>query len=100
MKEKMTLQALKDLFPKERGGKYIPLIATKPGFAHIHNPTYMPPKTKMTPKVWEEQQKQFKKLQAEKHPKKLDYECPICKSPSRKLDYCEADNVWPVLKVV
>jgi len=35
-------------------GKYKPSKATKPGFAHVHNPHYLPPKSNTTPKVWEE----------------------------------------------
>jgi hypothetical protein len=98
-REKMSLVDLKKLFPSETGGKYHPLKATKPNYAHVHNPAYKPPKSKITPKVWEEQQKMLKKqLVLERKSKPLLYECPVCKTPMIKLGWCEEDRRWSVLK--
>ena len=96
MKTKMTLQEFTGLFPGPIPYGYKPLKATKKGFAHVHNPHWMPPKSKVTPKNWESQQRELKTRNAK--PTKKGYICPTCEKPCGKLDYCETDKKWPVLK--
>jgi hypothetical protein len=101
---KMTLQDLKDMFLRKnvslqrtRPTKH---VGSKAGFYHTVNPTYSPPKSKITPKAWEEQQKAYKKSLAAKIKKNLNYECPDCKikQPMGKLGYCEEHKKWAILK--
>jgi hypothetical protein len=101
---KMTLRDLKDMFLRKnislqriRPTKH---IGSKTGFLHAVAHTYKPPKSDMTPKKWEEQQRMFKKSIALKVKKKLNYECPDCeiKQSLGKLDWCEIHQKWSVLK--
>ena len=91
---KISLQELKNIYGEYHAGKYRPLVATKPGFAHIVNPQYKPPKG-ITPKQWEEQQKSFKMINdAKKKKKPFFYECPECLKPMHKLGYCDVHKKW------
>jgi hypothetical protein len=51
-RKKMSLQDLKDLYPSYDPYGHAPTKATQKGFAHKHNPTWMPPKSKLTPAQW------------------------------------------------
>lgn len=91
---KISLQELKSMYGGI-SGKYKPSKATKPGFAHVHNPHYLPPKSNTTPKVWEEQQKTIKmNIEAKKKHKPLLYQCSDCLVPMGKLGYCEVHKKW------
>jgi hypothetical protein len=93
---KISLQELKSMYGGV-SGKYRPQSATKPGFAHIVNPTYKPPKG-ITPKQYEEQQKTIKmNLDAKKKKKPFLYECPECLKPMYKLGYCNVHKKWASL---
>ena len=50
--KKMTLDDLKNLFPKYEPNKYKPEKATKRGYKHTHRPTWLPPKQKISPAEW------------------------------------------------
>lgn len=93
---KLTLKEFVGLFPNYESHKFVPLVATKRGYAHKHNPHYMPPKSKMTPKIWEEQERKRKKQFKLNTQKTLKYKCPVCEIPMRKLGYCEMDKKWSV----
>ena len=95
---KISLQELQKIFGEYHAGKYRPLVATKSGFAHVVNPTYKPPKSDMTPKKYEDQQKSFKIMnEAKKKKKPFLYQCPDCFKPMGKLGYCEAHKKWAQL---
>ena len=98
--DKISLQELKKIFGEYHAGKYRPLKATKPGFAHIVNPQYKPPKG-ISPQKWEDQQKALKmNLDAKKKKKPFLYECPDCLKPMGKLGYCDAHKRWARLIAV
>jgi hypothetical protein len=91
------LEELKKMFGNYQSGRYHPLVATKPGFTHVVNPVYKPPKG-TTPKQWEEQQKIIKmNLEAKKKKKPFLYECPDCLKPMHKLGYCNTHQKWATL---
>ena len=93
---KISLQELKSMFGGV-SGKYKPAKATKPGFTHVVNPTYRPPKG-LTPLQYEEQQKSFKMMGESKTKKKpFLYECPECLKPMYKLGYCNIHKKWASL---
>jgi hypothetical protein len=95
---KISLGELKKMFGDYQSGRYKPLVATKPGFAHVHNPHYLPPKSNTTPKVWEEQQKTIKmNIEAKKKHKPLLYQCSDCLVPMEKLGYCYTHKKWASL---
>jgi hypothetical protein len=91
---KISLQDLKKMYGDYQSGRYKPFKATKPGFAHVVNPTYKPPKG-ISPKQYEDQQKSFKMLaESKKQHKPFLYECPDCLKPMGKLGYCEVHRRW------
>jgi len=92
---KISLQELKSMYGGV-SGKYRPQSATKPGFAHVVNLPYKPPKG-ITPKQWEEQQKSFKMMTQAKNRKTLRYQCPECLVPMEKLGYCQTHKKWASL---
>ena len=51
-KATMSLKDLAALYPAYDPSGHAPSKATQKGFQHHHNPTWMPPKAKMSPAEW------------------------------------------------
>ena len=73
---------------------------SKKGYMSVQN-HYVPPKSNMTPKKWEDQQKSFKMMaEAKKKKKPFLYQCSDCFKPMGKLGYCDAHGKWASLILV
>jgi len=58
--KKMTLDDLKNLFPAyDPTGRREITRATKKGFKHQHKPTWLPPKSKLTPAEWKRRRRKL-----------------------------------------